>query len=544
MVSILLSGCTSDNGLYDNTLQTGLIVSGIIHGSSRTADGDWQSGDRIGVSGGSYSNIPYSTAAGDGLFSPVIPRNAILTATDEQTVFKAYYPFSETSSEITFSVTDTEGNYTTQPESIDFLWAKNTSADNKVDFIFSHAMTALNLTLEIRYLDADGNPTTRPEYLPEIRETGITLNGVHTKGVFDTGTGKVTADAEPSYIYHRISTDGVLLTLPPQTLDEDITVSAMFGTGQLQASIRPALAPGYRYTYTLRYTVSLDPENLPQVSLTVSQCSIAAWETSQAEEIIFTETGPSEPSVQQPEQPAVQASAGDFLLYDGTILPSSTAIDATTKKKIAAVVFYVAHGEELLDLGHPYGHGLALAINDAAENKPLCRMPGLTVKYLDRFASDATIWEPFMPYWASVYTGETDTPPFGMHGYACTEAFKFIETNGYYPSQKAASPSIGHAEGLTDALNASSPIESDAVSSWYLPSYQEFITIQKNYDTVKQSIEKAGGIFDYSSNVAHGFYWTSDQRDERRQWIWVRDSPQFTEKTNSSYGHFRLAVSF
>lgn len=544
MVSILLSGCSADKGLSDLPLSGNLTVSGTIRTQSRTAGCDWQTDDRIGVSGGTYSNIPYSTATGDGEFSPVNIENAIQTTTDERTVFTAYYPYNQTDSQISFSVTDINGNYTDKNETIDFLWAKSQSESGKVNFTFSHMMSALNLTLEVRYLDADGNPTERPEYFPEITEAEITLSPVITKGIFDTQSGNIIPDTETSGISHIINTDGIQLNLPPQSPDEDITVTAMFRSKQLQASIHPALSAGYRYSYTMRYTVSINQQNQPEGTLTVSQSSIAPWDNGTAGNSVFTEISPSDPAYLQPEPQSTKASVGDFLLNDGTVLASTADIDAVTREKIAAVVFYAAQGEELLDLGHPHGNGLALAINDALESQPLCKHPGLTVKYLDRFATDNTIWEPFMPYWMSVYTGGTETTPFGMHGYACTEAFKFIESNGYYTSSVAASPTIGHAEGLTDALNASSQIQSDAVSSWYLPSYQEFITIEKNYDIIRKSIVKAGGVFDYSDNVAYGFYWTSDQRDERRQWIWVKDSPQYTEKTNSRYGHFRLAVSF
>lgn len=190
--------------------------------TSRAIGTAWQAGDKIGITTTGnlkqYTNIEYTTAEGNGLFSgtPIYFQDA----TSEVT-FTAYYPFAGsegTAAGILTGKTDADSQKPENQPLIDYLWDSSVAKKDapQVNFQFAHKMSKLTLTFQ------DGNDTD------VSKVTSYSIEGLTLEGTFDTANG-VAAKKEDA---------------PAETLTIDVT-NAVSGSTLPSLILYPQRTNGY-----------------------------------------------------------------------------------------------------------------------------------------------------------------------------------------------------------------------------------------------------------------------------------------------------------
>lgn len=555
LIMSLISACSSDIEHSERHPMSSkfLKVTGSVGAISRATANSWEANDRIGISGGESENIEYCTQAGTETFTAVNAESAIQIEPNATTEFTAYYPYSSsTNIEIPVKVTDDNNKYTSKPAEIDFMFAKSKAANGVVNFEFKHKMTKINLKLVIKYIDENNALTEKPADMEEITSTDVTISNIPVSGSFNRTTGFIQNGQEAlGTIKTAVTTGGTELIVPPYSgLTNDIVIKATFGDKEYTANIKPALEAGYQYSYTLTYNVKIEPEKPTTTTMSISQASIAAWTDVNGGNVDFNApsgaVGEGDPIT--PEVGKKVAAVGDYILKDGTILPAADFIKPTHKDQVAAVVFYVAeNSQELKDMGYPFHNGLAIAIKNIPGNSVFASEIGLTLKNFNYFNLNPD-WGNIREYWNIVYNNSvqsTESVPSKFTGYAQTELYKYIiDKNKFYPNNDENSAAVTNKiNGLKIALNTIEKINSDEISSWYLPSFAEFKEIEKQFATLDRSIMDTGGTFEFSNDADYDFCWTSDEFDVTKQWVWAKGLNEKVVKTNQN-GCFKLAVCF
>ena len=123
------------------------VTASIGAAQSRASGTSWGAGDRIGISGAEYDNVPYITD-GNGDFSPV--GSEIFFQSSEVVTFNAYYPYNAAGGEFNVNTASQQ-----EQEKFDFLYAEGataSAAQPKLSFTgdhaFRHCMTRLILNIE------------------------------------------------------------------------------------------------------------------------------------------------------------------------------------------------------------------------------------------------------------------------------------------------------------------------------------------------------------------------------------------------------------
>lgn len=528
-----------------------LKVTGNVGAVSRATANSWEANDKIGIHGGGYDNIEYVTTGGTGTFTAVKSESAIKIEPDATTEFTAYYPYrSTTNIEFPVKVVDDNDFYTSTPSEIDIMFAKSNANNGAINFEFKHMMSNLKLTLVIKYIDENGAAIDKPADMEEITTTDVVISNICNCGSFRYDTGFITTGtSNTGNIKAKISTNGTPLIVPSQDVTSDIVITATFGDKQYKANIRPELKAGYQYSYTLTYNVKIEPEKPTTTTMSISQATIAAWTESDGGDVEFNApegaVGGGDPVT--PEVGDKVAAVGDYILKDGSILPAADYNKDTHKNQVAAVVFYVAENKnELQELGFPTSNGLAIGL-DSYDNKSFASSTGATIKYLGQ--SQDNSWTPEMrDLWLKSNKDNSETVPTRKAGYANTEMYKYINEHGYYAELANATitPSNNKVNGIIDVLNEAnnqSPINSNNVSSWYVPSYAEFLEIEKNLEVLGSSFRKIGSELTYYTGSSTYFVWTSDERNPSQQWGWIVNNPKtYSRSLNTAI--YLLAVSF
>ena len=90
--ALMLAACTNDEVTTTPDGEVALKVNAAISGTNTRASGtDWADGDRIGITGGNYTNSPY--AYGSGKFAAT--GQDIYFEDSNPVTFSAYYPYAE-----------------------------------------------------------------------------------------------------------------------------------------------------------------------------------------------------------------------------------------------------------------------------------------------------------------------------------------------------------------------------------------------------------------------------------------------------------------
>ncbi len=516
LTGLILTGCAShDNDPIPDNKEVYVQITATIEDIiSRKTNFEWGEKDTIGVTDSKgHTNIPFYATSTSGEFDSDI---GILLSDNDEVSFTAYYPHdpANTSGQINFKVTD--GNNFPRPrKEIDFMHAPAVTATRQapqVNFAFKHRMTMISFTVHDNHniLNSDARVTCR-------------LRNVAVTGTFNTATGVITHGTNDGTVVAPVELDTpVVFVLPSYStnnssqIDLDIDVESGSVTETYNGKITPALAPGKQYNYNLSVSYGS--------VLSISSSTVTDWIQNEAEDIELTRPGQETPA------PVVSASVGDYLLTDGTILPSGN-LTAADKNKVVGVVYYVGHN--LTQTGFPKNNGLAIAINDAGT---------ATFGNTDSAKSYSDVAEenPDLVRGLDLSEFNVGTSQIGgintFMGYNNTSVIKALRDVAPYSAS------------FLQQLDTTSPVNG---TTWYLPSYAEFRTIYGNLDKINESIDKADGMmlesFSLSKLTNDNFYWTSTLDGQSHIWVCVFDDtlPEASlHATRGRSGIFRFAIAF
>ena len=259
-LAVTLAACNKDNNetLNTNDPVAARFTAEIAPATRVNSEGtDWTDGDRIGVTGAGYTNVPYKRE--NGKF--VTDGTTIYFNDTETKTFNAYYPYQAEGGTVSVSTAaDKQGT------GIDFLFAsgaKGSTRSPEVSFTdktdkggednsFHHCMSLIKFTFKA----GDGL------IFNETEPAGYTLEGLKHEGTFDTATGTTAVTAA--------SESPITMQLGGAT---KVSYNGQSYIAQLKLPATPTAnfyAAGYAYTYTV---------TLNNKSITVEEPEITPWET-------------------------------------------------------------------------------------------------------------------------------------------------------------------------------------------------------------------------------------------------------------------------
>lgn len=286
-LALSLAACNNDNENLNNDGPVAAKFTADIYESVSTRvnqDGtDWTDGDRIGITGAGFINIPYVRESGQ-----FVPEDKTIYFNDTETkTFNAYYPYQADGGTVTVSTAaDKQGT------GIDFLFASGATGDThnpEVSFTdktedsgpdnsFHHCMSLIKFTFK----PGDGLSFN------ETEPAGYTLGGLKHEGTFDTATGTtaVTAAAEsPITMQLGGATTSQVIILPQEvnsSLELKVSFNGLDYTTTLPNPSKPEanqFSAGYAYTYNI---------TLNNKGITVEEPEITPWKPGDSNNVSIT----------------------------------------------------------------------------------------------------------------------------------------------------------------------------------------------------------------------------------------------------------------
>lgn len=274
-----LAACNNDNeNLNDGPVAAQFIADIYESVSTRVnQDGtDWTDGDRIGVTGAGFTNVPYKREKGQF----VTDGTTIYFNDTETHTFNAYYPYQSDGGTVTVSTAaDKQGT------GIDFLFASGATGNTHnptVSFTGDHAFHHCMSLIKFTFKAGDGLSFN------ETEPAGYTLEGLKHEGTFDTATGTtaVTAAAEsPITMQLGGATTSQVIILPQgvtTSLDLKVSFNGLDYTTTLPNPSKPEanqFSAGYAYTYNI---------TLNNKGITVEEPEITPWEPGNSNDVSIT----------------------------------------------------------------------------------------------------------------------------------------------------------------------------------------------------------------------------------------------------------------
>ena len=278
-LALTLAACNNDNEILNNDGPVAAkFIADITPATRVNSEGtDWTDGDRIGVTGAGFTNVPYKRE--NGKF--VTDGTTIYFNDTETHTFHAYYPYQAEGGTVTVSTAaDKQGT------GIDFLFASGATGDTRnpvveftdktkdggADNSFHHCMSLIKFTFK----PGDGLRFS------ETEPAGYTLEGLKHEGTFDTATGTtaVTAAAEsPITMQLGGATTSQVIILPQgvtTSLDLKVSFNGLDYTTTLPNPSKPEanlFSAGYAYTYNI---------TLSNKGITVEEPEITPWEPGES----------------------------------------------------------------------------------------------------------------------------------------------------------------------------------------------------------------------------------------------------------------------
>ena len=549
----LLASCSNDiDSPVANVKDGYLKVNGTINEvKTRATDTNFEEGDEIGVSGGTFSNVNYSFT------SNAFTSETGIKLSDSSTSFTAYYPFQATLTEgkVNFTVVGEVGNIPVRTEESDFMFAEAQQASNDfpdVTFTFNHKMSKLGLTIVDK---TEG----------ELADATISLKltNVATSGTFDTTNGTVTPGTANGTIELGTVTSGTQKTvIVPSYVSENqnpinVVVTVAFPEKNVTylGSVTPTLVAGTQYNYTLniKKSGSVEPEN---GDLEIESCEINGWEGSQSNE---------ESDLAKDKEPNV-LEVGDFLLKDGTVIDKNDEDFASLKSQIVGVVYYVRgqEGPDVSNFGYEIKNGLALAIDNAGK----ARWGSGNTDY-SAWGKEGGHPENLGALNISEMNVGSNGPKYDqIMGYNNTAVIKkaqqdFMDDDA--ADEESKDKGYTHSQELLTLLENANKTSVTGASEWYLPNFSEYYIISENLSTINAAIKLANGTEltpleedfvnttkDGAVLTPEGYYWTSTLRGSSNGWVSLLDNSDteafknwsITRNSNSTKGYFRFAVAF
>lgn len=528
--ALAFASCSHDEYTGPDREGAKLIVNGTVNENvTRASNASWEPGDEIGISSdGGHDNVHFTTSKGDGAFESETPTYILGSG---ETSFTSYYPHHVEASANTPELSFTEPK--------DFMFATATaSRENPVaNFKFNHVMSKISMDI------TDANA------VDGVTGT-VKLEGVPVSGKFHTLTGKVTTDnTKGSITKEFLPNTTVDIILPPLdgatgTISVVINYNGKVYGGTISLS---ELEAGTEYHFSTELSAANEAGQL-----SISSATITDWNKSEQGDIDMVE--------KEPEREPVEASVGDYLLSDGSVLGANDPTLNQYKDQIVAVVYYVGNAD-LDNFGYEVKTGLALAIKDAGQAR------------WGSGNTDYTVWakeEGHPDHVGNLNTSEMGVGGSGpktnqMMGYNNTQIF--ITAQQDFMDDDTAAGNEGkytHSQEMLDLLDAANKTAVSGASSWYLPNFSEYYVITKNLDVLNKSIKAAGGdelvplageLVTSSKEegfTTEGYYWTSTLRGASNGWIHILDNSDeevfknwsITRNSNGTKGTFRFAIAF
>ena len=285
-LALTLAACNNDNENLNDGPVAAKFTADIYESVSTRVnqDGtDWTDGDRIGITGAGFINIPYVRESGQ-----FVPEDKTIYFNDIETkTFNAYYPYQSDGGTVSVSTAADK-----QGPGIDFLFASGATGDTHnpevsftdktaeggADNSFHHRMSLIKFTFKA----GDGL------IFDETEPASYTLGGLKHEGTFDTATGTtaVTEAAEsPITMQLGGATTSQVIILPQgvtTSLDLTVSFNGLDYTTTLPNPSKPEanqFSAGYAYTYNI---------TLNNKGITVEEPEITPWEPGDSNDVSIT----------------------------------------------------------------------------------------------------------------------------------------------------------------------------------------------------------------------------------------------------------------
>lgn len=283
-LALTLAACNNDNENLNDGPVAAKFIADITPATRVNSEGtDWTDGDRIGVTGAGFTNVPYKRENGK-----FVTDGTVIYFDDTEThTFHAYYPYQAEGGTVTVSTAaDKQGT------GIDFLFASGATGDThnpEVSFTdktdkggpdnsFQHCMSLIKFTFKA----GDGI------IFNGMEPADYTLDGLKHEGTFDTATGKtaVTAASEsPITMQLGGATTSQVIILPQgvtTSLDLTVSFNGLDYTTTLPNPSKPEanqFSAGYAYTYNI---------TLNNKGISVEEPEITPWEPGDSNNVSIT----------------------------------------------------------------------------------------------------------------------------------------------------------------------------------------------------------------------------------------------------------------
>lgn len=285
-LALTLAACNNDNENLNDGPVAAKFTADIYESVSTRVnqDGtDWTDGDRIGITGADFINIPYVRESGQ-----FVPEDKTIYFNDIETkTFNAYYPYQSDGGTVSVSTAADK-----QGPGIDFLFASGATGDTHnpevsftdktaeggADNSFHHRMSLIKFTFKA----GDGL------IFDGMEPASYTLGGLKHEGTFDTATGTtaVTEAAEsPITMQLGGATTSQVIILPQgvtTSLDLTVSFNGLDYTTTLPNPSKPEanqFSAGYAYTYNI---------TLNNKGITVEEPEITPWEPGDSNNVSIT----------------------------------------------------------------------------------------------------------------------------------------------------------------------------------------------------------------------------------------------------------------
>ena len=266
-LAISMAACTSDNeNMNTDGPVAAKFIADITPATRVNSEGtEWTEGDRIGVTGAGFTNVPYKREY--GMF---VSDGTVIYFDDTETkTFNAYYPYQAEGGTVTVSTAaDKQGT------GIDFLFASGATGNTHnptVSFTGDHAFHHRMSLIKFTFKPGDGL------IFNETEPAGYTLEGLKHEGTFDTATGTtaVTAAANSPITMQLGGATASQVIILPQEVTIPLDLSVSYNGQSYKATLKLPETPtanfytaGYAYTYNI---------TLNNNGIEVSEPTITPW---------------------------------------------------------------------------------------------------------------------------------------------------------------------------------------------------------------------------------------------------------------------------
>ena len=270
-LALTLAACNNDNENLNDGPVAAKFIADITPATRVNSEGtDWTDGDRIGITGAGFINIPYVRESGQ-----FVPEDKTIYFNDIETkTFNAYYPYQSDGGTVTVSTAaDKQGT------GIDFLFAsgaKGSTHNPTVSFTGDHAFHHCMSLIKFTFKAGDGLSFN------ETEPAGYTLEGLKHEGTFDTATGTtaVTATSNTPITMQLGGATTSQVIILPQGVTTSLDLKVSFNGQSYNAQLKlPATPTANFYTagYAYTYIVTLNNKDIE-----VSDPTINPWEPGES----------------------------------------------------------------------------------------------------------------------------------------------------------------------------------------------------------------------------------------------------------------------